>query len=532
MPKFGFIGPAYTLDSSNAAAQSCVNLIPERVESAPAPEKSEMVLIGRPGLTTFATLPTSPVRGIWIGENRMFAVAGAKFYEIFSNATYTDRGDVQSDGRPVQIFPNGNEVMIISNGKVWIDTGTAIVQPTFPASTGVLTAGGLFALWVSGDKFYAAMAGQTLVLGGVPVATITYVYTDELIGLSAVVTGTGAFSISGGAIPASAGAFLDGSFIVSVPNSKQFHISALNNGQSWDPLDFGIKESYPDNIATIFADHEELYLIGTQTSEVWRADPNPAVGAFPFVRDPGAMINLGTSWPNSVVRLVTGIGMLGGDPRGGPIAYHVQGYQPVRVSTHAVEQIWHAYSTTADVTSYSYVENGHHFWALNFPTANATWAYDATEKLWHQRGWWNGTTLDRQRPASHGYVFGKHMVGDWSNGKIYVQSLATLTDDGTVIQRQRAAANISNENEWSFFSQFVLDIGVDGTGNPSFILDWSKDGGHTWSTAHTKASGYLSSFLARVLWNRLGASRNRVFRVTSRAEIKHVWVNAYVKPAA
>src|SRR5438309_2343680 len=100
MPAFPLVGPSYPSESLSVDLQRCVNLYPEKDESGTG--KAPWVLYGTPGLSVFATLPTSPGRGLWAGDNRLFAVGGSKLYEVFANGSYTLQGDIGNDGKPVQ----------------------------------------------------------------------------------------------------------------------------------------------------------------------------------------------------------------------------------------------------------------------------------------------------------------------------------------------------------------------------------------------------------------------------------------------
>jgi stabilization protein len=531
--KFPFVGGSYQMATLSADAQRSLNIYPANLESGSG--KSPAALIGTPGLSLHCTLPTTPGRGLWAGEQRLFAVSGSRFYEIFSNGTYNDRGDVGNDGRPVQILPNGNQVMIVSNGQVWIDTGTAIMQPTYPGLTGTCNTFHSLVVWATGNKFDGSMVGKSITIGGGGVFTVLYVSPPDEADNFCLINGdagglTGAsFATSGAPILASSGTFLDGYFIVSVPNSKQFLISAINNGLSWDPLDFAVKEGYPDNLAAVLADNEEVFLLGTQTLEAWRNTGGSATNTFPLERDPGAVLKIGTTAPASPVILRDGIALLGGDTRGGPVAYHIEGLQPKAVSTHAIERKWKSYATTADAISLSYIEDGHHFWEINFPTADATWVYDATEKQWHERSSLVGGVQHRHRITSHAFTFEKHFAQDNTTGAVYVMSTDITDEVGNAITRQRIAPHISDEEKLWFFNRFTLDVEANAgtTPAPVFTLDWSNDGGNTYGTAKTRSGGWITSFLARLLWNRLGKARQRTFRVTSTAAIKHIWTNAY-----
>src|SRR5690349_18885651 len=96
----GFIGPTYTVRSKNHAADRAINLFCEQDQSGHA--KSKLSLNHTPGLETFCTLPTSPVRALWAGEERLFAVGGDTLYEISSGGGVTTRGTVGGTTGPAQ----------------------------------------------------------------------------------------------------------------------------------------------------------------------------------------------------------------------------------------------------------------------------------------------------------------------------------------------------------------------------------------------------------------------------------------------
>jgi len=521
----------------------------------------------------------------------MFVAAGSKLYEVFSNNTYNLRGDIANDGNPVQMFPNGNQLFVVSAGQAWVDTGTAVIPAIFPNRFGTVSVDttGLIVTWLSGTQFDASMVGGIIYIDSAPF-TVTSYTSATVIGISEpaqttgsatyqmalAVTGTAtsngtttltwasglqfddampgqtisfngsnyliatfvdathitvnatiathaatAFSITQ-PVYALQGAFLDGSFIITPAFSKTMYSSAPNDGTTWDLLNFAKKEAYPDNIAAILSDHEELYVLGTQTSEVWRSDPSNT--SFGYSRDPSAFMHRGCVAPWSLVHIGDGVAWLGGDPRGWTVAYRATGYVPARISTHAIEAVWASYTTTADAVAFTYQDEGHEFWVISFPSGNATWVYDATAGAWHRRGWWNGASWDRTRQAFHGYVFGAHYVGDWQNGNLYIQSTGVYDDNGTAIYRQRAAPHLNTEHLWTFYSAFELltELG----NNSTFILDWSDDGGVTW---HAGVSITSAAATARYVWRRLGRSRDRVFRITMTAAAKQSIVSAYIQ---
>jgi len=474
--KFNFVGPTYVSESVNVDAQRTVNLYPEFVESGTG--KAKVVLYGTPGLGLFTTLAQSPIRGMFATDTRLFVAAGTKLYEVFSNPSLNptvELGTIANDAAnsPVQIWPNGTQLFVVSAGYAYVHNGTSLSFAPVPADPDI----------------------------------------------SAIYPG-------GQINTASTGTFLDGYFIGAKYESKKFFISDLNQGTTWSALEFASKEGYPDNINSILSYQSELWLFGNQTTEVWI---NDGTADFPFRRQPGAFIHEGCVATFSPIGLGTNVGWLGGDAIGRTTAWIAQGYQPQRVSTHAVEQAWAGYTTVADAMSWSYTDRGHIFWVLTFPTAAATWVYDLTSKMWHERTSLTSSTVGQYRARCNAYVFGQQLVGAYNSGEIYNLSATTYLDDGQPIRRIRTAPHISEEQMRAFYHRLQLDLEVGLTSGATVSLDWSDDGGHTFNTPISKSLGSSGSYKQRVIWNRLGSSRDRVFRVTTEAQQRVALIDAYLQ---
>jgi hypothetical protein len=448
----GFVAGTY--QDGKADAQRAINLIPEPVESQTG--ITQIKFRGAPGKHTWATLPTTPVRGLWAGYNRLFAVGGSKLYEMSNVGGATLLGDVGDDAAhsPVEIYPNGNQIGIISAGAVYCDSGAGPVAATFTEDSTAVTA--------------------------------------------------------------SQGAFLDTFLIVGKPNTKEYFISASNDFSSWSNLDFSSKEGYPDPIIALLADHEEIWFWGTETTEAHR---NEGGELFPFQRDPGAFNHLGIAAPFSRARLDSNIFALVADARGKIWAARFQGFMPKRISTHAIEAAWAGYSTVLDAEAFSYTENGHSYWHITFPTANATWCYDNTTGMWHERAWWDGSALQRDRARGHAYVFGKHFVGDYSNGKIYEQSESIYDDFGSDRVYIRNAPYVAVDQNQVFHHRLQALIESGGAATVAASLAWSDDEGTNYRTAITKTAP-IGAHRFRFLWRRLGESRQRIYQLRLQTQQK------------
>ena len=149
-----------------------------------------------------------------------------------------------------------------------------------------------------------------------------------------------------------------------------------------------------------------------------------------------------------------------------------------------------------------------------------TWAYDVSESHWAERGYWNTATgtYSAHRGRYHAFCFGAHLVGDYSNGSLYQMSSAFADDAGNPLRWLRAAPHVTDEAKSLFYSQFQLDMqvggGLPGNSTPQIVLRWSNDGGFTWGNEHWASAGALGKYMTRVIWRRLGRSRNRVYEVS------------------
>lgn len=463
----GFIGPSYTLQSVNVDCQRSVNLFPEINALGTGKEREVASLVPTPGLLLKLTLPKSPVRGMWTASNgTLFAVAGDKFYSISSSWVATELGTIGTDSGPVSIADNGLQVVIVDG-----DSGY---------------------YWTIATNIFAE------------IVDIDFYPADQV-------------------------TFLDGYFIFNKKNSAQFFISGLND-VTFDPLDIATAEGSPDNLVGALATNQSLFLFGSQSIEVFY---NSGDVDFPFSRIQGAVIDVGCSAPFSIKKLSGASYWVGGDANGTGIVYRMQGYQAQRISTPAIETVIRSLTSeqVASATAFVYQQGGHLFYCLNLPGTDSTWVYDASTEFWHERTFSNLWSLERHRAECSSVAYGENVVGDYQNGKIYTLDNETYTDDGTSIARIRTAPHITKNLNFVRHNSFQLDmetgVGIDGIGqgtNPKVMLSWSDDGGHTWSNEYLADAGRIGKFKTRVMFRRLGMSRDRVYQVKITDPVKTVLI--------
>ena len=323
--------------------------------------------------------------------------------------------------------------------------------------------------------------------------------------------------------------YLDGYFVFNEPNSQKIWITSLLEGTEVDALDFASAEGAPDNLVSLIVDHREVWLFGTNSVEVWY---DAGTADFPLARIQGAYNEIGCAAAYSVAKLDNGLFWLGADARGNGIVYRANGYTGQRVSTHAVEWQIQQYSTISDAIAYTYQQDGHAFYVLTFPTANATWVYDVATQAWHERAGFSGGQFIRHRSNCQMNFNNEIIVGDYENGKLYAFDLDKYADDTAVQKWLRSwRALPTGQNNLKRTAQHSLQLDceagvglVTGQGSDAEVmLRWSDDGGHTWSNEHWRSMGKIGQTGRRVLWRRLGMTmklRDRVYEVSGTDPVK------------
>lgn len=463
--KFPFVGGSYKARSSFVDASETINLYPE-ISNKTGTSKAIAALYGTPGLKLWGTWAGGAIRGMHrFATTRSIIVVGSNVYVVNADATSTLVGAIDTNTTPAKMDDNGRVVMI-----------------------------------VTGDFGYF-LDMTTLIL--------TQIIDESF---------TGADTVQ----------FIDSYFLFNKPDTGQFQITGQYS-ETIDPLDFATAEDAPDNLLAVLVDHDEVWLFGEVTTEVWGDSGN---SLFPFARIPGAIMEQGTAAKFSPVRMDETVYWLGADRLGKGVVQRANGYQAVRVSNHAVETAINSYSRIDDAIGYSYQQEGHNFYMLTFPTANITWCYDSTTEEWHKRAWRNPVdgSLNRHRSQCHMAFNGLNLVGDFQNGNVYQLDLNTYTDNGDILPAIRQTPYMYADGRWMFFKRLYIDmevgVGLSNGNDPQLMLDWSDDGGQTFDNEIMSTVGKIGERTLRQTFNRLGKSRGRVWKVTITDPVKRALIGA------
>jgi hypothetical protein len=454
------------------------------------------------------------------------------------------------------------------------------VSATFTGSVSGTT---LTATSVTGNIY----VGQTIQGAGVTIGTIvvqdlgggTYKLSNSLT-ISPAVT---MYALNFSVLPSSDGAFsgassvdiMDNYFVYNRPNSQWWGASDVLSPIS-PSLSYGVKDGGPDNLVSLIVDHREVYLLGESSSEVWTD-----VGAvqFPFQRIPGTSTQHGIAAKFSLARLGNSFAYVSKNNRGQGQIMQMNGYIPQRISTHAVENSL-VNQTISDAIAWTYQLEGHEVYVVTFPSIGdngLTWCYDTASGMWHKWMYWETSQYYGRHRGNCCCVFqGMVLVGDYSNGKLYMVDKENFTDDGNTIRRLRRAPHLVTDFQRQYFNelqlQFQPGVGIGGlsqpTGDtfvgsnyiiypnaflvvpansnivvgisqainsstvfttPKAMLRWSNDGGSTWSKEYWVGIGAQGKYKNRAIWRRLGQARDRIFEVAITDPVKAVIVSANLK---
>ncbi len=425
--------------------------------------KEVAALYGTPGLELFATAGTGPIRGNFTSSNgRCFKVSGDKLYELDSVGTATSRGTLNTSSGNLTIEENTTQLAICDGDDLYILT----------YATNVFAA-------VSDVDFPSA-------------GTATYI---------------------------------DGYFVVNKNDSGRFYISAINNGLSWDALDFATAESSPDELLRVIRVLGQLWLFGSKTTEIWT---NTGDAAFPFQKIAGVVMEKGIMAPHTAVSFGGSVQWVGQDANGNAVVYRAKGSNPTPVSTEAVSLAIGRATDKANMKAFSYQQDGHDYYVLTGGGLETSWVQDLTTNLWHERAWLNAQGNFEQHLASCcTFAFGFHLVGDRRSGNIYKLKMDVYSDNGDVIARDRIFTHISNEGQRVRYNSLELgfETGVglqSGQGSdPVCMLKISKDGGRTWSDEYVDSIGAIGQYMKKVAFRRIGIAEQLTFwlRITDPVKV-------------
>jgi len=386
---------------------------------------------------------------------------------------------------------------------------------------------------VSGVKLYRISPGGFIdELGSVPGSGPVFMVSD---GSQVLITANGPSYLYDGATVTSSidtdfpgaqwATYLDGYAIIGPGDGRVYVNHTAFDFSAWDALDFASAEASPDDVVVGLTDHREVFLFGRDSTEVWY-DSGDA--AFPLTRTASGYMEIGCVSRYGPKKIDNSIFF----PASDGTVRRVNGYTPVRISTTAIEQAIAKFKSQ-ECVGQAWIENGHSMYGLTYD--EGTFVYDISTQLWHERqsylqtNWraafvlrWDNITL----------------VGDRLSNRLGTLSADTFTEWDQPLVSSATSPAIAQGNDPIAHSslELVFDNGIGtsiGQGsNPQVMLDWSDDGGRTWSNELWRPLGKSGEFNRAARWNRLGQSRDRVYRYKISDPVRRTLIQALWNDAA
>jgi hypothetical protein len=421
--------------------------------ASPAPQggKSATILTRAPGITTLATIGSSGGRGAIKMNGVLYALYGTTLYKITSAWASSSVGTI----------PGSDRVRMATNG-----TNIVIVRPS------------------AGTGYYCDGATTTQIV-------------------DAVFTGFGAADV----------AFVHRYYVFRRPNTGQFFASQLNESlfNDFDALDIAEAEQVADDLVALTVDHEEVLLFGTDSSEIWYDAANDS--GLPFSKSPGGLVALGIAGSEAHGQQDNSTFWVANERT----IRRLTGATPQKVSQEGIDTQLQRMTQVSDCYTVSYTVDGHMMIAFIFSFDDRTLVYDCTVQQWHER---ESFGLGAWRPAEIVDCYGKQLVIDTESGKLGYLDATAMTEFDEAQRMSWTFQAVYAENRLALHRslEIVVNVGhglLSGQGSdPLITLEVSDDGGNTFRTLPTKSLGLRGNYSARVKWDQLGSSTQRVYRMS------------------
>lgn len=310
--------------------------------------------------------------------------------------------------------------------------------------------------------------------------------------------------------------FKDGFFVFSSSDGSVFFNSSLNDPFSYDALDFGTAEINPDKIVAVHVNHNELFVCGQETIELFQ---NVGGAGFPFQRIPGANVQKGVHAKFSIVEFDNTFVFAGGGRNEKTAIWKISGSSSaIKMSTDAIDTQIQKFNEAEikDSFALTWSERGQFLVSFTFESTripSKTFVYNATASalaggsIWFEQQ--TGVDDNRYRVQSIVRAFGKLLVGDQSTGIIGEIDQGTLTYYGEPILRQSITSPFSADGvelfAGSFEATFQAGVGLTNGLDPQVRLADSNDGGHTFKNERSRGIGKIGEYGQRAVWERQGS---------------------------
>lgn len=277
---------------------------------------------------------------------------------------------------------------------------------------------------------------------------------------------------------------------------RTFTLSGINTSLLWDALDFSTFQQKAGKLLRIAENAGEIVGFCSSWMEFWRDTGN---ADFPF--SPISFRSRGVLAPNSVHKSAGTLHWIGDDG----VVYRLNNYDPERISTHAVERIISADTSSSDAIGFAWTHDGHAFSTMTGTDWSRT--YDSVTKVWHERQTY---AQDRWRGRFTAHAWNRVMIGDALSGKLGYFDKDTFTEFDDIMVWGVDSPPLHVFPDGGIIDAIHLDLAtgygtLSGQGSdPLVMLELSKDGGNTFQQYRELSLGIQGKYATRVTARNLG----------------------------
>lgn len=380
--------------------------------------ENQICLQSRPGLATSATRGTGPIKAIY-SEQGVFS--GAVF-TVSGSTAYKDAtslGAVNGSG-PYSLAGTASEVLIAGGGTLQRSTGAALANVTFPDSAPVR------AICVINFLFVAVRGDSTY--------------------------------------------------------PGRFYWSAVNNGNSWNALDYATAERVPDALMDIAALGDNIWLFGQSSLEVWQ---NTGNATLPFERIEQVAFDRGIMTTGCWAKVDNTLVFIGSDA----VVYRASDGNPVRISDHWLEE---KIAASTAWSMFSFKWQGHEFACVRIDAGS--FLYDTVTQQWCEfqssAGQWIARCAAMVGTTAY---FGHSSTGA-------VMTFSGWQDLGADLERRFTAATPLD----SRLAIDIVRVWANAGQGATVQMRYSRDGGQSWSAYVSVSAGTAAQYRIRPEWRRCG----------------------------
>ncbi|WP_457797632.1 hypothetical protein [Methylocystis sp. S23] len=248
----------------------------------------------------------------------------------------------------------------------------------------------------------------------------------------------------------------------------------------------------------------QLFLMKEETIEAWGRPVNAS--GFPLNR--AAVIPRGLAATNAVAgwegNFTQSLIWVGSDN----IVYALDGYNPVRISNHDIENDLQRLANKDELQAFVFMNSGHPFWALK--CSQWCWVRDLLTSTWQERQSYLSPTW---RASQSHYMWGDWLIGDAATGYIFRPDKDAYREDASPLIWETTSLPVEKfptrfnvpRADFNFAAGTGIAQGDPNTDyDPSVSIEWSDDGGASWSVPLIRKLGQQGKYANRIAVNRTG----------------------------